>query len=58
MLHFITKDTHPVVTQDAIHLLIKSSKILEQIAAEEAAAATTPKPRGWVNTLTLGLLGQ
>lgn len=57
MLHFITKDKIPVVTQDAVHLVIKTSKILEQIAAEEKAAAATPA-RGWVNTLTFGFLGK
>lgn len=51
MLHFVTRDKVPVVTQDAIHLLIKTSKILEQIAAEA-------KPRGLLATLTFGLFGQ
>jgi hypothetical protein len=44
-----------VYTQEAIHLLIRSSRFIEQIAKEKAAA---PAQKGWVSTLTLGLFGQ
>ena len=51
MLHFITKDKTPVVTQDAVHLLIKTSKILEQIAAEEKTAAEKTGSKSWLGWL-------
>lgn len=67
MMNFTTKAKVPTLEQNAIHLLIHSSRILETIAAEEKAAAKAAeekaansaekKSRGWVSTLTFGLLG-
>lgn len=37
-----------VVTQDAIHFAIKTSKILDVIAKERSATTSEKKPKGWV----------
>lgn len=49
-----TKDG--VVTQDAIHFAIRTTKILDIIAKEKAAAAAPA--RGWLSTFTFGYLGE
>jgi hypothetical protein len=45
-----------VVTQDAIHFAIRTAKILEVIAVEQATAST--KPKGWLSIFTFGYLGE
>ncbi len=52
MMHFLTKDKEPVVTQEAIHLLIRSSGILTELSKKPETQSKT-----WLNTLTFGLLG-
>jgi hypothetical protein len=50
-----------VVTQDAIHFAIRTAKILEVIAKENAATAassTAAPAKGWLSTFTFGYLGQ
>lgn len=50
-----------VVTQDAIHFAIRTAKILDVIAKEQAAATTASaeaKPKGWLSTFTFGYLGE
>ena len=55
MAHFAKEG---VYTQDAIHFAIRNAKVLDVIAKEKAEATSAVKPKGWLSTLTFGILGE